>query len=589
MSQLKQPEKDAVIFFLVGRAPPEIVLEVFKKAGSSPDIKDYTGTSLICHAISQKCFSLADYLVQQNARLDGTDLEKNTPLHLALQINDRQLITQIAKKVDVKTMNAVNTNDWSPLVYALANKDPRFFSLLVECGARVNDLSPKGHSLLANFIAWRNTYAVDLLLEKGANPNIGDPSPILAAIIQNDLDTVKKLEQEVYLFYEDNAGKVPFIEAILRGSTEMVKWFIGLPKCRINTMDARGINPLLAALFVDNPQKIQAIKGAGGKLPTVWYDKAWEIAEHIMPRLPPIADRKEFRDLVIAAIQKGSLETVEWLIRLPQCQINMSNEEGITPLLAALFVNDPQKVQAIKNAGGKLPIEWSDKAWQIVTPIVQKLAQTGSYEDLTTFIKENPTLISLVIDDLDDRPDIILNWLKTDVLSPNFDLPFNRTVFSWILYYRKSTRGIEDLIKTCLQKGANLEFHTLANVIRQGNITVIQLLLVDPRIDPSYGNNYPLNVAISERKFEAIKLLLDDPRVDPCAFGCSAIKEVAGKREAAQVMFHHPKVVANMAKVRQELLDAKYILEEDKNGNIINIKAPVSYYPSSDSDSSDDE
>ena len=46
-------------------------------------------------------------------------------------------------------------------------------------------------------------------------------------------------------------------------------------------------------------------------------------------------------------------------------------------------------------------------------------------------------------------------------------------------------------------------------------VEVVKLLLQDPRVDPSYQNNYAIILASENGHVEVVKLLLQDPRVDP--------------------------------------------------------------------------
>jgi Ankyrin repeats (3 copies) len=62
---------------------------------------------------------------------------------------------------------------------------------------------------------------------------------------------------------------------------------------------------------------------------------------------------------------------------------------------------------------------------------------------------------------------------------------------------------------------------------RKGNLAVVDLLLRDGRIDPTADNNYAIRMASSNGHLAVVDRLLRDPRVDPAAQDNYAIREAS--------------------------------------------------------------
>jgi len=77
-----------------------------------------------------------------------------------------------------------------------------------------------------------------------------------------------------------------------------------------------------------------------------------------------------------------------------------------------------------------------------------------------------------------------------------------------------------------------------------GRIKVVELLLSDPRVDPSANNNYAIRLASSFGHLEVVELLLSDSRVDPSANDNYAIREASrlGRIEVVQLLLSDPRV-----------------------------------------------
>ena len=70
---------------------------------------------------------------------------------------------------------AINKEGWTPLHYAASGPQPAVLSLLLDRGAQIDALSPKGTTSLMLAAQYGSEESVFLLLKRGANANLRDP------------------------------------------------------------------------------------------------------------------------------------------------------------------------------------------------------------------------------------------------------------------------------------------------------------------------------------------------------------------------------------------------------------------------------
>lgn len=77
--------------------------------------------------------------------------------------------------------------------------------------------------------------------------------------------------------------------------------------------------------------------------------------------------------------------------------------------------------------------------------------------------------------------------------------------------------------------------YDLVKAIKEKQLEVIELLLTDPKVDPSGDNNNAIRMAVEGENVETVKLLLADSRVDPSANDNIAII-CASKKENIEIV-----------------------------------------------------
>ena len=91
---------------------------------------------------------IVNILCEAGARINAPDADGETPLHLAATTGKTETGRELIDKWHAN-IDAVDNENWSPLMTAAAENHPSFIQMLLECGARINIVtSSEGHSAL---------------------------------------------------------------------------------------------------------------------------------------------------------------------------------------------------------------------------------------------------------------------------------------------------------------------------------------------------------------------------------------------------------------------------------------------------------
>lgn len=90
-----------------------------------------------------------------------------------------------------------------------------------------------------------------------------------------------------------------------------------------------------------------------------------------------------------------------------------------------------------------------------------------------------------------------------------------------------------------------VRYNGQVNMIIRGYLEVVRLLMKDPRVDPSFGNNNCIRSASYHGRLKVARLLLSDSRVDPYDVNNDAIRTASAKRhfEVVRLLVAHPQVL----------------------------------------------
>jgi ankyrin repeat protein len=127
---------------------------------------------------------------------------------------------------------------------------------ILEKNININSLDKNGNSSLSVAIHSDNYEITDLLLQKGANPNIISPvinAPISFVTIFNDNLNILKLLVEYKLDIEakDKEGNSLLAIAVYENNPEFVNYLLDI-KANINSIDNYGQTPIFKTLYMNN-------------------------------------------------------------------------------------------------------------------------------------------------------------------------------------------------------------------------------------------------------------------------------------------------------------------------------------------------
>ena len=166
-----------------GLSPLEVAVNAVPKRGSEKDQKE------------RLYLEVAAFLLQEGAEVNSRGIGGMTPFTLTC-INGCWSLARLllAHQADI---NAKDPMNFSPLMHVIDNED--WVAFLLENGAEVNLIGSDGSSPLSMACASDKTSIVELLLEKGAYPNIGltnkdqELPPLHLACKNKNLEMIKML------------------------------------------------------------------------------------------------------------------------------------------------------------------------------------------------------------------------------------------------------------------------------------------------------------------------------------------------------------------------------------------------------------
>lgn len=116
-------------------------------------------------AFEKKQYDLAELLINNNASLDFTDKDGNTPLHYAVIQQNKHLVDLIIKK-NPKAADIQNNNQEAPLNFAIKSEAYDIAELLIANNANLFFKDSEGYTALHLAVIQQNIKLVGLIIEK---------------------------------------------------------------------------------------------------------------------------------------------------------------------------------------------------------------------------------------------------------------------------------------------------------------------------------------------------------------------------------------------------------------------------------------
>lgn len=305
-------------------------------------------------------------LLQQQADVNGTRADGETALHWAAYRNDLET-AQILIGGDAR-VDAANEYGITALSLSCTNRSDPMVRMLLEAGAKPNAAQSTGETVLMTCARTGSLTAVRLLLEKGANPNgretrwrqtalmwalasghsqvartliehradinarsIGGFTPLLFAVQQNDLDSVRLLlakGADLNYATEDHGNALTVASA---SGHEELGLFLLEQGAETDRPDAHGVT----ALHYTMAQGLSLINSLN-------YDPAYRV-------VPP-----SMHDLAKALLAKGANPNARIITRLrlgPDDPSTGMGMEGATPFFLAALGGDAEMMRFMVEHG----------------------------------------------------------------------------------------------------------------------------------------------------------------------------------------------------------------------------------------------
>lgn len=134
--------------------------------GFDPNTRDEKGQVPLFVALRAESGRVANALAADpRTRVDEPNAAGETPLMMAALKGQLDWTARL-----VKMGAQVNRSGWSPLLYAASGPEPRTVVLLLDHGAAIDAPAPNGSTALMMAARYGSEGAVNVLLERGADP-----------------------------------------------------------------------------------------------------------------------------------------------------------------------------------------------------------------------------------------------------------------------------------------------------------------------------------------------------------------------------------------------------------------------------------
>ncbi len=302
---LTEADRLHLCFLLLDYERGDAALEVFKQCQLKVDQDNLFNTPLLSYAIQKRQTRFAEYLIEHHANVNALDLKGDAPLHYAVAANNTKIVELLLKSQNIR-LDIENKRGITPLVLTWP-KYPELFQKLLKQGAALNYVSRSGESVLSRCVFYKHG-GVDILLAAGANPNLGAPSAITEAVRNNDISLVQELiKHGGQPFEKDGKGNVPFIEAILHGSSKLVEVLLQEKDIKFDVQDAKGLVPVVAAVFESDPKIIDSLLAKGFKFPENLSQHSQKFIYHFMHRASKMKNPDSMRELFKFELPPGGV------------------------------------------------------------------------------------------------------------------------------------------------------------------------------------------------------------------------------------------------------------------------------------------
>jgi ankyrin repeat protein/L-ascorbate metabolism protein UlaG (beta-lactamase superfamily) len=270
----RSENRSAPIHIAVWRQKPEMIRFLFSKGARLVGVRNRYGLTPMHSAAYQGDTLIASILLEHGATVNDSDLTDHTlPIHTAADRGQiGSLIFLLKHGADI---DAVNHEGFTPLSRAIMFDQADAAEFLINRGAMLNPrILPANTADTVRFfpplLAVRNNpRMMNLLLDKGADPNGRNPDGTTALYVSTYWDSLSCMEallnKKANPNLANSAGRTPLFSAVQRGKLAQMDLLLA-SSANPNLADNDGLTPLHAAAIQGNDTAAIRLIAAGAEI-----------------------------------------------------------------------------------------------------------------------------------------------------------------------------------------------------------------------------------------------------------------------------------------------------------------------------------
>jgi len=490
-------------------------------------------------------------LLQKGANLDIKNRNGNTPLIEAAKYTDTEIIKLLIDAgANTNNINIQNNNGDTALMYASHNNNPEIVKMLLDNDANPNIQDQDGNTAL--IWAAKHTY-IDIVFVKGGNPDIQKEKTAfnLAAIRNNTKIVQMLLDKGANPDIQNIKGKTALIKAAKYNNIEIVQILLD-KDANPNIQNNEGDTALIWAVRNHNPEIVQILLGEGANLDiqnrdgrtalieaVQSYSKFFEIVQAPLDKganpnllylemIEALLQKRAKGDLIDAATYKDA-EIIKLLLAA-DANPNIQAKNGDTALIIAVRYRNTEIVQLlldkdanpnIQDGDGQTALDLAIKDKnQAIIKLIRKakkrangtsanIGTSGSKSHIKKIQKDrlNASLLRAARKNNEKE---VKRLLKEPYIDIDIKDEEGFTALIWAIVNKNSK-----MVKMLLDKGANLNIQdddrwtALQWAVMEKDSDIVKMLL-DKGANPDTQNGpITLILAVLYRDPKIVKILLD--------------------------------------------------------------------------------
>ncbi|KAL6801754.1 ankyrin repeat-containing domain protein [Trichoderma sp. SZMC 28012] len=269
-----------------------------------------------------------DELMESDVDLNEKDDDGRTPLSLAAEFGQRDLIQSLIETGEVNLDEADDETGMTPLHWAVVNGHPYVVELLTNAGAQL-EIEEKEYQMTALGLA---VHHKQMDVYRGADINARTPDGLTVlypAIERGYFDVIRLLVERGADITATCDGLTPLLFAITTGKIDIIRLLTKIG-ADINIRGEGGLTPLIMSTGLGHTDNIQPLIDLGANIN---------------------ARDNDGHSPLFFAIIAGNIPTIELLVGMDYIDLNKPDARGITPIVLATLLERHDIVKLLLQSG----------------------------------------------------------------------------------------------------------------------------------------------------------------------------------------------------------------------------------------------